>query len=119
MEKQRERDAIEQSWDDPTNGQARAVDMVSQPGAPAFAPEPIVPMVNGNAKAHATAASPGPSSPNGIKSGVLNGQTVQQSLLSTLLGRPNAPKPDISRKHFLQEMLSLLYVRSLFSNTFV
>lgn len=111
VEKQQERDAIEQSWDDPNNGHARAVDMLTSPGAPTFHPEPPAPVVNGNGKAYASTTSPGPSSPNGSLSSIVNGQSVQESLLSTLLGHHKAPKPDISRKHFMQEVLTLLYVR--------
>ncbi|CAL1709251.1 unnamed protein product [Somion occarium] len=117
-ERERERDAIEKSWDDPTNGLAHAVDMVSQPGAPALA----LHTVNGNGKRHETTAAGEASSSkaaNGDKSeqltnGVLNGQSARDALLAALLPHPQAPIPTLPRKQFVQEVLSLIYSDNAF-----
>lgn len=110
-DRERERDAIEQSWDDPSNGQAQSVDMLTHPGAPTVAspaPQPSTSanQVNGKHIAVNGVATNGTST----SAGSLSPDAARDALLSALGVHPKAPAPTVSRKQFVQEVLSLIYV---------
>ncbi|KAI0795675.1 hypothetical protein C8Q75DRAFT_803541 [Abortiporus biennis] len=115
-ERQRvEREAIENGWDDPmgsSGGGKPAVDMTSRPGAPVQVQPPslptatTIPATNGKGKSKQV---------NGAGDGhKLDADVTQNALLSALLGSKKAPPKDISRKQFVQEVLTLIYSDNAF-----
>ena len=113
-EREKERAAIENGWDDPTKGQVTlsgsttASSVVSTQGEPS-----------------SSTTVTGAVTPNGKGKGVVNGKTsaynvngavkntadvAREALLTTLATHPTSPPRDLSRKQFVQEVLSLIYV---------
>lgn len=117
-DRQKERDAIENGWDDPSMGQ------VTTNGAQSNSdPQPLslstlmeaavgqqmnghnAPASNGATSDHSTVHM------NGTKStGNEPADVAREALLGALSAHPTAPPRDLSRKQFVQEVLSLIYV---------
>ncbi|THH17501.1 hypothetical protein EUX98_g9121 [Antrodiella citrinella] len=117
-DRERERDAIEKSWDDPNNGNAQSVDMSSQPGAPSVpapaeqfsSPLPPPPQVNGKHVHQNGTTNDGTTATNGS----LSPDAARHVLLSALGVHPKPPAANLSRKQFVQEVLSLIYSDDVF-----
>ncbi|KAI0075988.1 hypothetical protein K474DRAFT_1708591 [Panus rudis PR-1116 ss-1] len=104
-DRERERAAIENSWDDPTNGQAQHVDMTSRPGAPSLAPSSSAP----EARSREPAANGAVRDSSKTTNGGLNVDGAYNALLNTLLSHEKAPNPALTRKQFVSEVLTLIY----------
>ena len=115
------RAAIENGWDDPSKGQVTiggSMTIMTN----GHSASPSVVSVNGDDKratnVNSTGAS-GPSSvhvpngPNGATPASSAAEEARIALLSALGKCPKAPSRDLSRKQFVQEVLSLIYVRNL------
>lgn len=115
LEREREREAIENGWDDPTQGQAKTIDMVTNPGAPTPISPPSPPAPPTPSQAPAPPAINGKTKPsvNGApaRKDSVEPNAVHPILLAAVASHPKAPARDVSRKQFVQEVLSLIYVR--------
>lgn len=125
-ERQRDREAIESGWDDPTKGQVTlpgstptsttsslSLSAMMQAAAAETAGQPLT-----NGKENPVANGQASSSVHPITNGA-NGHAMtpadiaRETLLSTLSIYPKAPPRDLDRKRFVQDVLSLIYVRHL------
>ena len=121
-DRQKERDAIENGWDDPTKGQV-TVNGVSSTSASSLSVAALLQSAASQSAQHVNG--------NGIHA--VNGDIIANSaeekstadaaheaILNTLASHPKAPARDLSRKQFMQELLSLIYVSSgVFRSMFV
>lgn len=128
----KERDAIENGWDDPTKGQVTltaaatvsstsssqvgsSLAMPRQSPTPAADPngklrEPVSGS-NGNVASH---VAPSRTPVNGTNGAVKStADLAREALLTSLAVHPHAPSHDLSRKQFIQEVLSLIYVSAV------
>ncbi|EKM56889.1 uncharacterized protein PHACADRAFT_160427 [Phanerochaete carnosa HHB-10118-sp] len=110
-DRQKEREAIENGWDDPTKGQVTVDGVTSMNGASLSvtallqsAAGQSTPQLNENG-AH-LAYDGSTLNGNGEKS---TADTTREAILNTLATHPRAPARNLSRKAFMQELMSLIY----------
>ena len=117
-ERQKEREAIEKGWDDPTKGQVTingTTSINSQSlSLSALMQSAAGQHVNGHDR-HAVNGVPASQHTdyiNGTTSSTATSPTdaASEALLSALSVYPKAPARDLSRKQFVQEILTLIYV---------
>ncbi|GJE86703.1 mRNA decapping enzyme 1 [Phanerochaete sordida] len=118
-ERQKEREAIENAWDDPTKGQVTVNGVTSTGGASlsvaallqsaAIQQVPQVPHVNGN--------GPHVDYNGAVTNGAVEKSTAdvaREAVLNTLAVHPKSPARNLSRKEFMQELMSLIYTDQTF-----
>lgn len=118
-ERQREREAIESGWDDPTKGQVNGVS-ATPPAAQQQQPlsvSALMQSVSATQQAapngdHATSTNGHVPHVNGTNGNVEKSASdiAREALLGALFSHPKAPPRDLTRKQFVQEVLSLIYV---------
>lgn len=116
-DRDRERAEIENGWDDPTKGQvtlsasASTSSVASSQTEPGSTPKAkAAPAPNGKGKPSVN----GKTSANGVNGAAQStAGAVHDALLATLATYPKSPSRNLSRKQFVQEVLSLIYVSVL------
>lgn len=118
-ERQKEREAIENGWDDPTKGQV--TDNSSQPSSAhtrslslsTLMQSAVGQQVNGRDSPASNGTVHSAVHVNGISSSD-PADIARHALLGALSVHPNAPARELSRKQFVQEVLNLIYVSLYF-----
>ncbi|KAI0088441.1 hypothetical protein BDY19DRAFT_891623 [Irpex rosettiformis] len=111
-DRERERAAIEDGWDDPTKGQVTlrasttASSVASAQGGPSSSTATVTGAVVPNGKGKGVVNGNVPT--NGVN-GTTTADAARSALLVTLATQPKGPPRDLSRKQFVQEVLSLIY----------
>jgi hypothetical protein len=122
-ERQKEREAIESGWDDPTKGQVTINGTTStnrQPLSLSALMQSVASQqvnTNGTHTTNGIAASPLPVQTNGTGASHATSpeDIAHEALLGALSSHPRAPTRDLSRKQFVQEVLTLIYVSLWFT----
>ncbi|KAJ3547233.1 hypothetical protein NM688_g5422 [Phlebia brevispora] len=117
-EREKEREAIENGWDDPTKGQVTIAGSTTTTNGHKAAPSLSSTVTNGDEKTvtNGITASPSPGSSHNGVNGAVNetADAARGALLTALATNSKAPSRDVTRKQFVQEVLSLIYSDSSF-----
>ncbi|KAI0938829.1 hypothetical protein AcW1_001534 [Taiwanofungus camphoratus] len=106
-DREREKEEIERSWDDPVRGQVQAIGSAHQSVAP------VVPAVNGKGK-HAAVNSTSINGDHPHESGSLQVKVARDAVISAVLAQPTRPSKDVSRNDFVRELLTLIHTNKAF-----
>ncbi|KAI0337644.1 hypothetical protein BDW22DRAFT_1363904 [Trametopsis cervina] len=122
-DRDKERAAIEDGWDDPTKGQvtlgaSNSASSVASSQTDSASVSTATPngkgkrAVNGSTSAQDTTPPASTSGTNGVAP--TTADVAREALLTSLATHPTAPPRDLSRKQFVQEVLSLIYTDNAF-----
>ncbi|KAI0700177.1 hypothetical protein BC835DRAFT_1412196 [Cytidiella melzeri] len=127
-DRERERAAIVNGWDDPTKGQvtlrtSSTISSVSSCHAESVSASSVATLATLNGKGKRASngnppvaiATSGPAPINGTNGAVkCDADIAREALLASLAGHPNGPRRNLSRKQFVQKVLSLIHTDNSF-----